>query len=113
MRALLHEVFGEENFVASIVWQKRYSRRIVVQFGDAHEYLLVYARNRSLFENVSGRVQPTEKQVAVYKNPNGDPRGRWRPVPMTAQGFRPNQTYECRDSDLGSVSIHPTGAVGV
>lgn len=94
LRALMDEAFGPENFVASIVWQKRYSRENRGSIGDAHEYLLAYARNKPLFENVSGRVQPTEKQVAVYKNPNNDPRGRWRPVPMTAQGFRPNQMYE-------------------
>lgn len=94
LRAILDEVFGAENFVASIIWQKRYSRENRGSIGDAHEYLLVYARNRQLFEGVSGRVQPTEKQTAVYKNPNNDPRGRWRPVPMTAQGYRPNQMYE-------------------
>jgi adenine-specific DNA-methyltransferase len=94
LRAIMDEVFGAENFVASIVWQKRYSRENRGAIGDAHEYLLIYARNRALFEAVSGRVQPTEKQTAVYKNPNNDPRGRWRPVPMTAQGFRPNQMYE-------------------
>lgn len=94
LRAVLDEVFGAENFVASIVWQKRYSRENRGTIGDAHEYILVYARNKRMFENASGRVQPTEKQVAVYKNPNNDPRGRWRPVPMTAQGYRPNQMYE-------------------
>lgn len=94
LRAIMDDVFDAENFVASIVWQKRYSRENRGSIGDAHEYLLVYARNKPSFEAVSGRVQPTEKQTAVYKNPNNDPRGRWRPVPMTAQGFRPNQMYE-------------------
>lgn len=94
LRAIMDEAFGAENFVASIVWQKRYSRENRGSIGDAHEYLLVYARDKPSFEAVSGRVQPTEKQTAVYKNPNNDPRGRWRPVPMTAQGFRPNQMYE-------------------
>jgi adenine-specific DNA-methyltransferase len=36
----------------------------------------------------------SEEQERVYKNPNNDPKGRWRAVPMTAQGFRPNQMYE-------------------
>ena len=94
LRAVLDEVFGSENFVASIIWQKRYSRENRGSIGDAHDYLLVYARNKSEFESSSGRVQPTEKQIEVYKNPNNDPRGRWRPVPMTAQGYRPNQMYE-------------------
>ncbi|UWX57560.1 hypothetical protein NY406_10245 [Chlorobaculum sp. MV4-Y] len=36
----------------------------------------------------------TEEQAKVYKNPNNDPKGRWRAIPMTAQGYRPNQMYE-------------------
>lgn len=94
LRALMNEVFGEAQFVASIVWQKRYSRENRGAIGDAHEYLLVYARNPARFQEVRGLIPPTDKQTQVYKNLNNDPRGRWRPVPMTAQGYRANQMYE-------------------
>ena len=40
------------------------------------------------------RVPLTEAQGKIYKNPNNDPNGRWRAIPMTAQGYRPNQMYE-------------------
>ena len=94
LRSAMDAVFGRSSFVASVVWQKRYSRENRGAIGDAHEYLVVYARNPDRFQETRGLIPPTEKQTAVYKNPNDDPRGRWRPVPMTAQGYRPNQMYE-------------------
>jgi adenine-specific DNA-methyltransferase len=54
----------------------------------------VYAKNPVKFQEVRNRVPIDEKQAAVYKNPNNGPKGRWRGIPMTAQGFRPNQMYE-------------------
>jgi adenine-specific DNA-methyltransferase len=94
LRKVCNEVFGEENFVACCIWQKRYSRENRGAIGDAHDYLMVFARNRGAFEADRNLIPMTEDQARVYKNPNNDPRGRWRAVPMTAQGFRPNQMYE-------------------
>jgi len=94
LRSVMDEIFGEENFVACCVWQKRYSRENRGAIGDAHEYLMVYAKEFDYFQKVRGLIAPTEEQTAVYRNPNNDPKGRWRPVPMTAQGYRPNQMYE-------------------
>lgn len=94
LRRLLDEIFGEENFVATCVWQKRYSRENRGGIGDAHDYIVVYAHSCEKFENARNRIPMTSNQARVYKNPNNDPRGRWRAVPMTAQGYRPNQMYE-------------------
>ncbi|MBI1284200.1 MAG: site-specific DNA-methyltransferase [Thiobacillus sp.] len=94
LRLLMDEIFGASNYIASNVWQKRYSRENRGAIGDVHEYLVVYAKNPVLFQGVRNRVPIDEKQAAVYKNPNNDPNGRWRGIPMTAQGFRPNQMYE-------------------
>ena len=94
LRLLMDEVFGATNFVACNVWQKRYSRENRGAIGDVHEYLVVYAKNPGLFQEVRNRVLIDEKQAAVYKNPNDDPKGRWQSISMTAQGFRPNQMYE-------------------
>ena len=94
LRSLMNEIFGQQSFVACITWQKRYSRENRGAIGDAHEYLLVYAPNPELFKMARNRVPIDEKQAKVYKNPNNDPKGRWRGIPMTAQGYRPNQMYE-------------------
>ena len=94
LKVLCDEVFGRANFVASNVWQKRYSRENREAIGDAHDYVLLYAKNADRFKAARNRVPITEEQAKVYKNPNNHPRGRWRPIPMTAQGYRPNQMYE-------------------
>ncbi len=91
---LMNAVFGEINHVATCVWQKRYSRENRGAIGDAHEYLLVYAINPDVFKEQRNKIPPTEKQAAIYKNLNNDPKGAWRVIPMTAQGYRPNQMYE-------------------
>lgn len=108
LRHVMDEVFGARNFIAAVVWQKRYSRENRGVIGDAHEYLLVYARNPSAFQESRGLIPPSEKQLEVYKNPNNDPRGRWRGVPMTAQGFRPNQMYEIT-TPSGARHLPPEG----
>lgn len=85
LRQIMDEIFGRSRFVASIVWQKRYSRENREAIGDVHEYLLVYALSPEKFKATRNLVPFTGKQAKVYKNPNNDPNGRWRPVPMTAQ----------------------------
>lgn len=94
LKVLCDEIFGRKNFIASNVWQKRYSRENREAIGDAHDYVLVYAADADRFKAVRNRVPISEEQAKVYKNSNNHPRGRWRPIPMTAQGFRSNQMYE-------------------
>lgn len=94
---LMNQVFGERSFVANLIWQKRYSRENREAIGDAHEYMLVYSPNPDAFKKRRGRIPLTDEQAKVYRNPENpretDPTRRWRGIPMTAQGFRPNQMY--------------------
>lgn len=94
LRVLMDEVFGRSSFIATAVWQKRYSRENRSTIGDAHDYVLIYAANPDAFKLSANKIPIDEKSAAIYKNPNDDPKGRWRGVPMTAQGFRPNQMYK-------------------
>jgi adenine-specific DNA-methyltransferase len=94
LKVLMDEVLGRSRFVASIVWQKRYSRENREAVGDAHDYVIVYASEPDVFKKTRNRVPISDAQAKVYKNPNNDPMGRWRPIPMNAQGYRPNQMYE-------------------
>jgi adenine-specific DNA-methyltransferase len=97
LKVLMDEIFGRTGFVASNVWQKRYSRENREIIGDAHEYIIVYAISRERFKELRNRVPLDEAQAKVYRNPDNpkenDPNKRWRGLPMTAQGFRPNQMY--------------------
>lgn len=104
MKVIMDEIFGRKSFVACNVWQKRYSRENREAIGDVHEYIYVYSPKPDLFKKHRNFVPITGKQAKVYRNPNNDPRGRWRPVPMTAQEGHatPDQFYEV---------VTPTGKV--
>lgn len=110
LKVVMDEVFGRRNFLASCVWQKRYSRENREAIGDVHDYIHVYAKQPELFKAHRNLVPLTEEQAKVYRNPNGDPQGRWRPVPMTAQAGHatPEQFYEVI-TPSGAVHVPPPG----
>lgn len=96
LRVLMDQIVGRDKFIAQNVWQKRYSRENREAIGDVHEYVIVYAKNPLGFKEQRNKVPLTEEQTKVYKNPNNDPQGRWRGIPMTAQEGHatPEQFYE-------------------
>jgi adenine-specific DNA-methyltransferase len=105
-KVLMDEVFGRSNFVATVVWQKRYSRENREAIGDVHDYVIVYAASASTWARVRNRQR--REAAKEYRNPNHDPRGPWRLIPMTAQGFRANQMYEIVAPN-GKVHLPPKG----
>lgn len=106
VRCVLDEVFGADKFIATIVWQKRYSRENRPAIGAVHDYIHVYAPAGGAWKEHRNRI-PRES-AKEYRNPNNDPRGPWRVVPMTAQGFRANQMYPI-ETPGGSVHLPPKG----
>jgi adenine specific DNA methylase Mod len=108
LRMLMDEIFGRERFIACNVWQKRYSRENREAIGDVHEYLVVYAMNPEKFKTARNRIGLSEQQAKIYKNTSNNPNGRWRGIPMTAQGYRPNQMYEIK-TPSGAVHHPPEG----
>ena len=110
LKLLCDEVFGEENFVANSVWQKRYSRENRVAIGTSHEYVLIYAKSYEQFQKSWNKIPLGEKQLKVYKNPNNDSRGKWRAVSLSAQGYRPNQMYKIVSPITGKTHIPPEGS---
>jgi adenine-specific DNA-methyltransferase len=110
LKVVMDEIFGRDNFIATIVWQKRYSRENRESIGDVHEYIHVYVRKPDNFKASRNLVPLTEQQAKVYRNPNNDPRGRWRPVPITAQEGHatPEQFFEIT-TPSGKVHRPPSG----
>jgi adenine-specific DNA-methyltransferase len=94
LKVIMDEVFGRKNFLASNVWQKRYSRENREAIGDSHDYVIVYAKNPEIFKQCRNLLPVGNKQKTLYKNPDNDPRGVWQSVSLLAQGYRPNQMYE-------------------
>ncbi len=91
LKVLCDEVLGRSQFVANIVWQKRTSRENRAAIGSAHDHVLLYAKRGALeWKESRNPLQPTE---TGYSNPDNDPRGPWRSIPFSAQGYRKNQMY--------------------
>ncbi len=92
LRCLMNEVFGEENFIASVIWQKVYAPKSSAKlFSEDHDYLIVYARHAS--DWIPELLPRTEEQDSVYKNPDNDPRGLWRPNNLAARNYYSKGTY--------------------
>jgi adenine-specific DNA-methyltransferase len=108
LRILLDETCGRDTFVAQIVWQKRYSRDNNSAIGDVHDYVICYAKNPDRFKSTRNLVAPDAKSKAAYKNPNKDPKGPWRLIPMNGAGLRANQQYSVK-TPSGKVIYPPEG----
>ncbi len=110
LKLLCDEIFGARNFIASNVWQKRYSRENREAIGDVHEYIYVYSKNPKYFKENRNLIPGNEKQLKVYRNPNNDPKGRWRPIPMTAQaGHATAEQFYPITTPAGTVHHPPEG----
>jgi adenine-specific DNA-methyltransferase len=93
LREIMNEIFGEENFISTIIWQKVYSpKNTAMYFSEDHDYIMVYTRNS---EHWRPNLLPrTDEQNARYINPDNDPRGVWKPSDMTARNYYGAGQYE-------------------
>jgi adenine-specific DNA-methyltransferase len=84
LRKLCAEVFGAQNFVAQIIWQKVFSPKNSAQwFSEDHDYILVFARDKSQW--VPNGLPRTAEMDARYKNTDSDPRGPWTSSDLAAR----------------------------
>lgn len=84
LKVLCDEVFGRQNFITTVVWQKRTSPDNRVRLGDAQDFILVYAKRRDTEKNFN-LLPMNVKRAAEYKNLDNDPRGPWASVDLTGQ----------------------------
>ncbi len=93
LKVLCDEIFGRQNFVTSVIWQKKGTRsNDATWFSDNHDYILVYAKNKALWKiNHLPRPEGSEKG---YSNPDSDPRGPWASGPCHAKTPNDKDIYE-------------------
>ena len=92
LKVLMDEVFGRGNFVANVIWQKKYSPQNDAEFFSAmHDHIFVFAKNST---NWSRNLVPrTAKQDDAYKNPDDDTRGIWKASDLTRAEHRDRDFY--------------------
>ena len=93
LKKLCNEIFGENNFIASIVWKRKRGRDNSARwFSKSHEYCLVYAKNKEYFD--TNRLELDEETKKAYKNPDNDPRGPYRTLGTWARGTQGGVKYD-------------------
>ena len=86
------EVFGGQNFVAQLVWERAFSPKNDARFiSNSHDYVLMYAKNITQF--VIGRLPRTEEANARYSNPDNDPRGVWMSSDISVKTYNAECDY--------------------
>ena len=95
LKEICDEVFGENCFLASFVWQKRTSPDMRKVISAAHEYILAYARTPECRTSLN-QLPYSEEDLQRYKNPDNDPNGPWISTDCTAQAGHgtPAQFYD-------------------
>jgi adenine-specific DNA-methyltransferase len=111
LRMLMDEVFGPENFLASIAWEKRFTRSNNAKlFYSLKDMVFVYRKSGSI---AALREPRTHKSDSIYRNPDNDPRGPWTSssyVNPATKSARPNLVYPLRNPITGDTIEHPTHA---
>ena len=92
LKLLCDEVFGAENFVADIIWQKKYSPQNDAKwFSAMHDHILCFAKNKEIWRpNLLAR---SEEQNVRYSNPDNDPRGNWKSSDFSVKTYSANYDY--------------------
>src|ERR1035437_381545 len=85
LRLIMNEIFGEENFVSCFIWEKRTNRENRKMVSSRHDYILCYLKDSTNKGGILNPLPMTEQALARYKNPDNDPRGKWKSDPATAQ----------------------------
>ena len=114
LRMTLDEVFGEENFVTNIIWQKKFSpQNDAKYFSDMHDFVLCYAKKKVNETNSNGwriKLLPrTEEMNERYSNPDNDPRGLWTSGDCSVKTYSAEYDYSIKTPSGNSVSP-PKGA---
>lgn len=82
------EVFGEYNFVATIIWENFYGRSNAAAISPSHNYIMLYSKAGDDWKNIRNLLERDAKSLSNYKNPDNDPKGPWRLGPIFASGER-------------------------
>ena len=82
LRKICDEVFGANNFLANLIWEKKYTvANDALFFSDNHDHILCYVKD--VFKFSIGKLPRTDEMNAAYKNPDNHPKGPWKATPLS------------------------------
>lgn len=107
LKLLCDDVFGQDNFIATVIWQKVFSpKNTAAHFSQDHDYVLVYARAKDIWQPYL--LPRSQENIDRYDNPDKDPRGPWMSGALQARNFYSKGQYEVT-SPTGSKFVNPRG----
>lgn len=107
LKKVCDEIFGEDNFVFNLIWQRAFSPKNDAKFvSNSHDYILCYAKNINNFE--IGRLPRSEEANARYSNPDNDVRGAWSSSDLSVKTYSENYDYSIT-LPSGRVITPPSG----
>lgn len=107
LKVLCDEVFGRKNFVANVIWEKKFSPQNDAKWlSDSHDHILVYARNKDIWR--PNFLPRTAEMDSRYKNPDNDPRGLWTSGDLSVKTYTESTDYPIT-TPSGRVVNPPSG----
>lgn len=108
LRKICDEIFGENNFIATIVWQKKYAASNDAKgFSVTHDYIVAYQKSNKFKRNLLPR---TEEQNKPYKHNDNDDRGLWRSDNLLVKSFSKSGVYPITNPNTGVEYLPPEGS---
>ena len=109
LREICDEVFGEQNFIANLIWQKKFSRaNDATYFSTMHDHILCYCKTKGLTGWKIGLLPRGDELPDGYSNPDNDPRGPWTSVILSAKSGSESLQYQIV-TPSGRVCTPPSG----
>jgi len=93
LRKTCDEIFGEDNFIACIIWERAYSPvNLKKHFSENHDFILCYAK--SIDNCICNGIKRSDDANDRYKNPDNDPRGPWKSSDLSVGPIIEEKVYE-------------------
>jgi len=107
MRSLMDEIFGEQNFLATFVWQSKDTPgNNATGIAETHNYVLLYRKSSAYSASL---LERSEEQIATYTNPDDDKRGPWLAAPLI-RGEHRDRDYYALTNRAGRKVYPPKGS---
>lgn len=91
-KVLCDEIFGRKNFVANVIWEKKYSPQNDAKWlSDSHDFIMVYAKNKETWR--PNLLPRSDEMNSRYKNLDNDPRGPWKTSDFSVRTYNVNCDY--------------------
>ena len=92
LKVLMDEVFGRQNFINNVIWEKKYSPANDAKWlSDSHDFIVVYAKNKEIWR--PNLLPRSDEMNSRYKNLDNDPRGPWKTADFSVRTYNANCDY--------------------